>query len=239
MLFLFCSSKTDDISRTEATDSLELGDEMAKIEEELAALARQRRELSAQLEAAKDSKKDHSSALDTIEDSLEQWEDLQSQAEDGKTVYAPSVRSKKRKQSSSPPEPRKRRKRIDSDDEDDIAPSRDAEEDDDSPAESTAIAIPLTEQEIEDKLSELKALKKDARRERGSIDETIRELRKKISDIESQEEELNSRQDEMCIAGRNEYSRSAIRHDFAAGIRELDQENAEEEGMSINSSPNF
>ncbi|KAK5681112.1 hypothetical protein LTS10_006873 [Elasticomyces elasticus] len=33
----------------------------------------------------------------------------------------------------------------------------------------------------------------------------------------------------ICIRGRNEYSRDAIRQDFADGIQELDQENAEEE----------
>lgn len=33
----------------------------------------------------------------------------------------------------------------------------------------------------------------------------------------------------ICIEGRNEYSKGAIRQDFAAGIRELDQENAQEE----------
>jgi len=33
----------------------------------------------------------------------------------------------------------------------------------------------------------------------------------------------------VCIAGRNEYSKGAIQQDFAAGIKELDQENAADE----------
>jgi hypothetical protein len=33
----------------------------------------------------------------------------------------------------------------------------------------------------------------------------------------------------ICIAGRDDYSRRAIQQAFAAGIKELDQENAAEE----------
>jgi len=33
----------------------------------------------------------------------------------------------------------------------------------------------------------------------------------------------------ICISGRNEYSKGAIQNDFAAGIKELDQENLAEE----------
>ena len=33
----------------------------------------------------------------------------------------------------------------------------------------------------------------------------------------------------MCISGRNQYSKGAIQQDFAAGMRELDQELAAEE----------
>ena len=48
--------------------------------------------------------------------------------------------------------------------------------------------------------------------------------------VETQEEaKLDAKQIELCIAGRNECSRSSTRNDFAADIRELDEEAAEEE----------
>lgn len=47
--------------------------------------------------------------------------------------------------------------------------------------------------------------------------------------LDEEEAGIDAKQNALCIAGRNEYSRSAIQQDFAAGIRELDQENAEEE----------
>lgn len=50
----------------------------------------------------------------------------------------------------------------------------------------------------------------------------IREAQAKIKSIKAEISRI-------CIAGRNEYSKEAIQNDFAAGIKELDQENAAEE----------
>ena len=225
----FICSKTDDISRTEAADSLQLGAEMEEIEDKLVDLDRQRKDLSTQLTRAKDNKQDHSDAIDNIEDQLEKWEDLQARLEDGETVYAPSAfGTRKRKRSPRPADARKRRRRssgVDSDEDD----SESVSGDDDADSAIAPSGSPLTAHEVEEKTEELKGLKKDARRERGKFEDKIRELRKQITQIEEDEAELDARQSELCIAGRNEYSRSAIRFDFATGIRELDQETAEEE----------
>lgn len=87
----------------------------------------------------------------------------------------------------------------------------------------------MTADDIESKVEELKSLKKDARGRRSDIDRQISELRQQIKPIEEEEDELDARQSALCFAGRNHYSKAAIQQDFDAGIRELDQENAEEE----------
>lgn len=226
----FICSKTDDISKTEAADSLKLGDEMERIEEGLKQLSKQRRDLSQQLNAAKAEKDDYVNAIDDVDGQLEKWDELNDQIDEGKTVYEPkSVASaKKRKRTSSSPQPRKRRRRstdIDSDSED----YESAEDETVNVAQDSDIGIPLTKEQIEGKIDELKGIKREARKARTHVDDKIRELRTQVSALVNQEAELDSRGDELCIAGRSEYSRAAIRQDFAAGIKELDQENAEEE----------
>lgn len=230
----FICSKTDDISRTEAADSLQLGSEMDKIEEKLTHLEHQRRDLSKQLKQARDDKQDHTDVIDDVEDQFEKWEDLQSKVERGETAYAPKATISKKRKRASPQGARKKRRRdatlddsdveyisSDTDDHEEIAANVEGSDD--------SSRTPLTGEQIEEKLEELKALKKNARRQRGDLDEKIKDLRKHLAKVEEEEAECDSRQSELCIAGRNEYSRSAIRQDFAAGIKELDQENAEEE----------
>lgn len=93
----FICSKTDDISRTEATDSLKLGEEMTNIEDQLQALTRKRKNLTAQLKDAKAKKEDLESVIEDVDEKIEVWEVLRDDLEDGKAVYAPVEKAKKRK----------------------------------------------------------------------------------------------------------------------------------------------
>lgn len=54
-------------------------------------------------------------------------------------------------------------------------------------------------------------------------------MRKEIDENKKAEEEIESKMSALCISGRNAYSKGAIQQDFAAGIKELDQELAAEE----------
>lgn len=47
--------------------------------------------------------------------------------------------------------------------------------------------------------------------------------------LETRLAEIDTKIAAVCIAGRNTYSKGAIQQDFADGIKELDQENAQEE----------
>jgi len=211
----FICSKTDDISNTEATDSLGLGDKMAVLDDELYDIDTQRRRLKKQWDHLKDEKATCRQTMDDADEQQEVWEKLLEDLEAGKTVYAPNPNSKKRKRSSSS---------NGSDDGDD-------DYDDDvekiSPPEESG--PPLTEDQTEDKISELKTAKKDARRRRSEIEAQMKELNAEISELDARSDTIESKRSAICIAGRNKYSKSAIQVDFAAGIKELDQENQVEE----------
>lgn len=168
-------------------------------------------------------------------------EDLQ----DGKTVYAPS---KKRKRSPAPEKSNKKAKQSssksrqnDSDDDGFIDDGDEEENDKDSDDDEAASNAgsdagsnsgkgePLTEEEIEAKITEFKNDKKKARRERADIETKVKSLKGELAGLKKEYDELETKMSAVCIAGRNDYSKTAIQSDFAAGIKELDQENAQEE----------
>ena len=54
-------------------------------------------------------------------------------------------------------------------------------------------------------------------------------VRKENAEAKDNEAKIKSRLSALCISGRNEYSKGAIKSDFAMGIKELDQEIAAED----------
>ena len=88
---------------------------------------------------------------------------------------------------------------------------------------------PLTNDQIAAKLQELKSSKKEARRRKTELTGNVQTIRKELEEMKSTEEKILSKMSAMCISGRNQYSKGAIQQDFAAGIKELDQELAAEE----------
>jgi hypothetical protein len=86
---------------------------------------------------------------------------------------------------------------------------------------------PLSEDQIEEKLSELRARKKATRRHRNEIQEQIRLLRTEMKVLTLEKGKLDSvirnaciQSRNACIQSRNEYSRTSIKNDFAQGIKE-------------------
>ncbi|RMZ08329.1 hypothetical protein D0860_04735 [Hortaea werneckii] len=235
----FICSKTDDISRTEATDSLGIGDEMEELDEKLEQVSRQKRSLQKNVQELEAQKKDHADVADQVDEQLEAFEDLLERAKEGETVYPPNQKAKKRKRDGkhSSTSRKKRRSHSISSGSDGNDQSSDPDLDEDSAADSNDEADntdetdrePLTADQIEAKLDEMRKLKKECRQNRQHIEQKVRDIRKQMAPLKAEEAAIDAKQSALCIAGRNAYSRDAIRHDFAAGIRELDQENAEEE----------
>ncbi|KAL9637881.1 MAG: hypothetical protein Q9164_001922 [Protoblastenia rupestris] len=235
----FICSKTDDISLMEAQDSLGLDDKMGPSWDEVDRLSAKQKSLKKQLEEMKETKTVYEEVANDADEQIEVWESLRESVGDGKVVFAPKPDSatKKRKGSSKEKIMKKRRKTSSSDieDSDFIDDDIESEDQDDSASDKnfsddeTQERRPLSEQEIEMKLQELKTTKKDSRNLKREITDKMAEMRKEINAAKDAEKEIESQMSALCISGRNEYSKGAIQQDFAAGIKELDQEIAAEE----------
>lgn len=224
----FICSKTDDISVTEAIDSLQLENEITELEEQRDEHRRAIKDFETQLADLKESQQVYKSAQTGISDDIETWEDLQEKLDDGDEVFAPFTDNKKRKMNGKA-KSRKRRRGSDDDSDDDSLAS-DAE----NSASEDEVTIkpprtPLTEPEIKEKLKELRESKKNARREGLKIRDSVNEMKPKIEEHHARIREVKAKITRVCISGRNQYSKTAIQQDFAAGIKEIDQENAVEE----------
>jgi hypothetical protein len=207
-----------------------MAEDYAKIDE----IEKKMRVLREKTSELRESKAVYGEMLDDADDAIDVWDDLRSAVEDGKTVFAPKDKqtSPKRKRSSTPKKSRKKQKKDRTDDDGDDDESRtgsDSESGGDSGDEDSDRGEPLTIEIVEAKLAELKDTKKKARKEKAAFDVKIKEIREELRKLEKDSDEIDTRMRAVCIKGRNKYSKGAIQQDFAAGIKELDQENAEEE----------
>ncbi|ROW04317.1 hypothetical protein VSDG_00871 [Cytospora chrysosperma] len=225
----FICTKTDDILESEVAASLDIEGEMGESWAKIEGFRSEQRELKRRIGGLKDRKNAIDDELEDLDTKFDQWEDLATKLRDGKTVYRPSENaSKKRKRSASPGRHRKRRGSVDTTfDSDDSYESDGSDKENSQTVQETR--TPLTEDEIEMELVQIKSQKKDFRKSRKTLDENISATKKELNSIVSQEKALLSEVKSICIKGRNEYSRRAIKNDFAMGIKELDQQTAVEE----------
>ncbi|KAK5950264.1 hypothetical protein OHC33_008733 [Knufia fluminis] len=227
----FICSKTDDISITEAIDSLELDDVLQSAYDKIQELSAARRVLQTKFDSYKEQIDDINTAVDKADEELEVWEQLLSKCQDGETVYPPAPKKRKRTAS---PKARKRPKYTEADSDDDFIASDNSDESDrdelnDSDDEAPTRSFPVSENEATAKVEELRSTKKEGRRRKLDIETELKDFRKRIAANKQEQEKYDAVISTECIAGRNNYSRDAIKQDFAAGIKELDQEIAEEE----------
>ncbi|KAI0456489.1 hypothetical protein F5B21DRAFT_467908 [Xylaria acuta] len=222
----FICSKTDDISITEAAESLGLEAEISESWDTAEKMRETMISLQSRISGLKEAKAALGQELDECEAKTDLWEDLQSQLSSGETVYAPSTNSKKRKRSTGPSGARKGLKSdVDADDWN----ASDSDSSDKENSQSEQSRKPLTEEEIEEQISSLRAERKMIRGGRRSLDSQIAGIHREIKVIQNEREKTLADAKAICIQGRNEYSRGAIKQDFAMGIKELDQENSAEE----------
>jgi prefoldin subunit 5 len=181
----FICSKTDDISITEAAESLGLEAEISESWDSAEDLRKTKRSLQSKISDLKEAKATLGEQLDECEAKTDLWEDLQSQVSSGKTVYAPSANFKKRKRTG---RPSKSRKNLDSSDVDDDWDASDSGSSDKENSQAEEICKTLTEEDVEEQVSSLRAQRKNIRGERRSLDSQIAELRKEIEQAEQERE---------------------------------------------------
>ncbi|KAK1593767.1 Dynamin family-domain-containing protein [Colletotrichum navitas] len=223
----FICSKTDDISVTEAAESLDIESDISESWAKIEDFRRKLRDLKQELSNARDEKADLIECLEQTDSDWDKWDELANKCADGETVYAPSENSRKRKRGSSSSRSRKNRRSSDSDDSpDDSDLNSDSDKENNPDNENRQ---PLTEDKIQEKLADLKNLRKEIRQSRKEVDARLSDIREEIKKIQSEEGRLLGKVKSICIQGRNGYAKGAIQRDFAMGIKELDQEAAIEE----------
>ncbi|KAF6824031.1 tat pathway signal sequence [Colletotrichum musicola] len=214
----FICSKTDDISVTEAAESLDIETDVSESWAKIDALRRDMRRLKGQLSDGKDEKSDLDDKLDQVDNEVEKWDELAQKHADGDTVHAPTENRKKRKRGATSFKSRKNRKSSDSDSDSDSSTSNsDSDKENDPESENR---MPLTEEQIEDKISAFKTEKKKIRQERKEIEAKLARIRKELKGVQAEEARLLGAIKAVCIQGRNGYSKGAIQRDFAMGIKE-------------------
>ncbi|KAJ8060176.1 hypothetical protein OCU04_010521 [Sclerotinia nivalis] len=229
----FICSKTDDISVLEASDSLGLEDAMAEDYATIDQIDKQLDELNAKIADLKESIDVYSGVYNDADESLDIWDDLRRDIDAGEAVYAPKAKpGNPPKRKRSPSSNKSRKKMKISEDEDDDEDQEDKEvSDDETEAEEEDLdkGDPLTIEDIEQKIDELKDIKKQARKEKVALELDIKDVKKQSKELDQKRTEIDTRMHAICIDGRNKYSKGAIQQDFATGIKELDMENTEEE----------
>ncbi|KAF1918118.1 hypothetical protein BDU57DRAFT_528585 [Ampelomyces quisqualis] len=231
----FICSKTDDISITEAIDTLELEDEVEELYEQQRNRKRKIKALQDKNKELGESQAVYKIALKETAKDIDTWEELRDRLENGETVYPPKPKQNKRKKFHGRQNDARKRQQKDRDDsEDDFIVSDDentqSESDDASDDEDIqAPQVPLTEDEARIKIKDLREAKKSARRASLELSTQMKELKPRIRDLEAEISGIEGDISHICIAGRNDYSKRAIQQDFASGLKELDQENAAEE----------
>ncbi len=211
----FICSKTDDISIMEATQNLGL--EAKNSESWIAAEEKTKTEQSLQYQISilKETKSELEQQLDECEAKTDLWEDLETQISTGKTAYAP-LNSKKRHRGVRPLASRKSLK-SDVDDDRYASDSGSSDKENSQPEQSRK---PLTKEEIERQISSLREQRKEIRKERFLLDSQIVKLSLEIEKAKAEREIILADMKAICIQGRNDYARGAIKQDFAMGIKE-------------------
>ena len=223
----------------EAQDSLGLDAQMAPKWDEIDELEQKKKSLEKEIVNLEETYEIYGRSMYDADEQLEVWDRLKDDAQDDKTVYAPLSKAKKRK-NANVFDGRRKKQRLSNDASDDdwLEESGESEKeeseqsDDEQPIER---GEPLSLEAINQKLAELRDTKKNARRERTEINVSTRDVKAKIQETKEAVKTIKGELEHLCISGRNEYSSKAIQQDFAAGIKELDQElAAEEDEMNFN-----
>ncbi|KAM0709890.1 hypothetical protein Q7P35_003933 [Cladosporium inversicolor] len=195
----FICSKTDDISRTEAADALQLGDIVAEQEAERESIELQKRAAVNDKKSAKADKEAQDDLVEHHDEQIAYWEDILSKIENGESITAVIAPTNKRKRTI------------------------------DHESTETSDDKPSTPEQVQSKLDEHKRSWRDARKQGAKLRDEIARLQEIINGLEKRKAQVDQEAEALCIKGRNDWSRARICEDFAEGIKELDQENAAEE----------
>jgi hypothetical protein len=195
----FICSKTDDISITEASESLGLDDEISPKWNQIDLITKDQRRLEKEIEELRISQAVYYGTLGDANEQLEFWED-------DKMASASTGISKKRKMASLKNRQRKRRAPIGDSDDDDS--SSDTSGDEATPQlSSSESSQSMAVQAMNDKISELKDTK-DARMQRRDFTTRLNAVKDELKTLKEKYDEIMAEISIICISARNLYSKT-------------------------------
>ncbi|KAI5781046.1 hypothetical protein DFH27DRAFT_582577 [Peziza echinospora] len=218
---VFVCTKSDDVSISEVISSLGLESELAAKTESSGRMEVKISQLTERVELLKQSKSNYTKRQDELDDQLAEWEEMAEVAAAGEDVYEPTQQSPKADDDLAT-----QLSLLDIDSDFEVVEEPESG-DEVAWSQATSGGEPLTESQIGDKIAEIRAQRKQNRKAIADIEKDRAEAERRLSRVKS---ELATRQREIaahCIRARNRYSAAEIRQDFAAGLRELDEEEAE------------
>jgi septal ring factor EnvC (AmiA/AmiB activator) len=205
----FICSKTDDISVTEAAESLGIETEIHDSWCEIERLNDEIKQHKSAIADLRDEREACDDLIDKAEQSWDKWDALLSKLSSGVTVFAPhDSPGKKRKRQTKPRGSRKNGNSSDIDDSDysDTEDFGSSDKENEDAGEGPGNQEPLTEEQIEEKLAALKAEKKEIRARKKEIEEQVMDHRNKIKELIAERDVLNFEVKATCIQGKNGYS---------------------------------
>lgn len=226
----FICSKADDISISEATEALKLEDAFRHLYEREEQCNQDIAREQVEIDELERSVQASQTILGSISTELHEYFDRQKSIKEGIRVYGPSPTGSKRKRDSPEIQPRKRPPTNLQECGTSVAPIRnisDPNVDDDE--DEIAVHIPLDEAGVEARIQELLKESQLVNNEIKTTKPKLKDKKSYIAGLNAKIEEIKAEIRSNCISGRNSYARTAIRQDFAAGLKELDHEVALEE----------
>lgn len=211
----FICSKTDDISLMEAQESLGLDEEMGDSWLEKEELSKKAESLTRELDEMKETRIVYSETYNDADEQIDVWETFKSSIEDGKICFPPRARdSKKKRKANVNHRARKKQRRSREDDsfDEDTEDSEVSEEDVEDGSENEESREPLTEEQVNAKLLELRETKREARSQKIEFTEKMALLKREINEVTTAERKIEAKMSALCISGRNQYSKGAIQH---------------------------
>ncbi|KAI1281346.1 hypothetical protein F5Y07DRAFT_395830 [Xylaria sp. FL0933] len=224
----FVCSKTDDINIREAADGLGLGGHAQRLKNAKHSLSKLT--ASSELENLRKRKDAISTYAEEVDRHIDRYDKLRRTQAKGKTVTPPKEHpGKKRKARASIATSNKRRK-VNSDLE-----SQDTQwistEDRWGDLERNMPKYPaeriLTSEDIESMTEYLRSQKASSNEEKEGLVAKINDEEDRIESLDEEVLELEEQLSIACVSRRNDYSRRAIRDQFALGLKEIDEHEAQ------------
>lgn len=199
----------------EAQESLGLDEEMGDYWLEKEEFSKKAQSLTRELDELKESRIVYSETYNDADEQIDLWETFKSSMEDGKTCFAPRARgstNKRKSNVSQKARKKQRRSREDDSFDEDTEDSEVSDEDVEDNSENEELREPLTDEQVNAKLLELRETKRGARTQKSELTDKMAVLKREILEVTRSEKKIEAKMSALCISGRNQYSKGAIQH---------------------------